>query len=971
MTQLDTVELNAANAAPFDIEEVQLQFNLQSEICKLFVRNNIVNLLLLKGLVYRIDLESPENVVAIKLTMHKDAVVSNAWIDTHSHHLIIKSTKNEFFYINQKSDTFQTLSKLKNLNVSSICFFERCVDANYTGPLLVATSNGLLLEYALDSGKETICKTILKNKFNVNYIANTLLEDDNHGILTYVVSLFTSEGVISNFTTKIPLHPSNSVSVFQNLAKAPSASMRTGSVIGISQSDTSLAFLESSSIFLMSTQGQCDDLCIKQNFTVSTDVMSFIITEYFIMVLTYENTLEVYNQLDFELITTLSLNVVSNKMIGISYDAISRTYWLYSRTGIYEIIVDLENSGVVDALLKQKRYDEALLLISDNDTNKAKRNSVLRKKGYHLLNMKNYKSAIDTFLGTDEPFEKVALELFELSDKSVLRYYLKEKLDSMGKHQKSQRYLLSSWIVESYVQELNSIGNKRLKQFGRPKTIIQASDTDENNDDHDVLKYEKVLSEEFHNFLTSNINSLDNETTYQIIVSHNRSEDMLYFAKLVKDYQSVVNYFIVHQDWDGALSILTGQQNSDLIYNSSTVLLVNHASATVETWMRLIDDLDPLRFTSALITYNKIVAFPQGITPENNQALRFMKFLIYEKRIKSRMIHNLFFSTLVTYPNLEDENTVLKHLEKYQSDKRNYASKLNAHEVSFDYDFILRLCLKFDKIQSAVFIYSILEKYEEAVSLALSNGMTQNAIRVADKLINVNDNQRKHLWLKISKSFINNISINKDYMKQNLEIFDASIGELNDKNQIYLLLKYLTDKCELISIKDLLALFPDFIVIDNFKESLVESLEKLSLKMNQTSEEMDSTLDKCDVINAKINNFEAKNFQVISPYDSCELCHKLLTIRRFIVFPCTHAFHQDCLVRYILDSNDYKSKNSIYKLQKKISMSGKNSRAINVLKKDIDELLSKSCVLCSETKINEIDEPLIKAGDKSKNKWDI
>lgn len=134
---------------------------------------------------------------------------------------------------------------------------------------------------------------------------------------------------------------------------------------------------------------------------------------------------------------------------------------------------------------------------------------------------------------------------------------------------------------------------------------------------------------------------------------------------------------------------------------------------------------------------------------------------------------------------------------------------------------------------------------------------------------------------------------------------------------------------------------------------------------------MGSILKESDKINDKIKNFKTTNFQIIEPFESCQLCHKILAIRKFIVFPCSHSFHQDCLVKNILESNDYKTKNSIYKLQKKTLMNNKNPAAMEELKLEIDQLLCKSCCLCSNMKINEIDEPLIKSGDRRKNDWDI
>lgn len=426
--------------------------------------------------------------------------------------------------------------------------------------------------------------------------------------------------------------------------------------------------------------------------------------------------------------------------------------------------------------------------------------------------------------------------------------------------------------------------------------------------------------------------------------------------------------------WDQALNVLANQQDPELVYKCATVLLVNHPVKTIDTWIRLIDDLNELKLIPSLLTYNKTVAFPQQITPEHNQSLRFLKFLLFEKNVSNKIIHNTFFSILITYPNIQNENIILKQLESYQTLRKKKFRKYEKGVPYFDYDYIIRLSFKFNKIQSAIFIYSILGKDEEAIALALDNDLIDAAILVADKPSEKDDNQRKQLWLKISEKLISKVVTNKDYVKQNWKMFyDDRVRTAEEENDdpVYTLIKFLTEKCDDLTIKDLLPLFPDFIVIDNFKESLIESLKKLSLEMNRTSFEMDTILKESDKINQKIKNFQTTNFQIIEPFESCQLCHKILAIRKFIVFPCSHAFHQDCLVKNILESNDYKAKNSIYKLQKRILMNNKNPSIIEDLKIEIDQLLSKSCCLCSDLKINELDEPLVKSGDKERDEWDI
>ncbi|GME83296.1 unnamed protein product [Ambrosiozyma monospora] len=213
------------------------------------------------------------------------------------------------------------------------------------------------------------------------------------------------------------------------------------------------------------------------------------------------------------------------------------------------------------------------------------------------------------------------------------------------------------------------------------------------------------------------------------------------------------------------------------------------------------------------------------IKPEYNQAVQFLQFLVREKQIKSKIIHNTFLSILISYPNVEKENLIIKYLETQQK-SRSLFGKSVEYEIFFDQDFILRLCFKHKKIQSAIFIYSMLGNYEEAVQLALDNDLIDVAVFVAGKPLE-SSSQRKKLWLNISEKLIKKVIMNDKFLKQHQKLLQININgdpdeleNMSTDNKISNLLNYLLSKCELLTVKDLLPLFPDFIVIDNFKEEL-------------------------------------------------------------------------------------------------------------------------------------------------------
>lgn len=945
----------------FKLEEVQLQFKLKSPICKLLVRNNHVFLILKSGTIHRINLDLPEDIITIQISLSAGSFIEDCWIDYLGYHLVMRNSKNEYYYSNKTSNQYYKLSKLKGLNINSISFFDLCVTAKCTGPMILSTRNSLVLEFSIDSFKEMYLKTLMKNKYAIINVQNALATSQED-ILIYSIDLFTLDKKLLSFTTKIPKEPASDVCVFQSLMKTDPIIINLQGLTNIAASGKSLSYISNSTLFLTSLIINDSKSFQPQNISIAFKVKSYLLTNYYILVLTKENELVILNQLSLEKLHTVSLKGLDDKIIGFSYDEGQQTYWAYSEYRVYELVIDSEKTGIINSLVKSHMFLEAIEIVNKGSANADKINLLLKSEAYYLLKQKLFTNAIDVFVRTDEPIDKVALKLIDLEDKTMLRDYLLKKLRTTSSYFKAQKIILTTWIAERYAQELNALENKHIN-FS--KTIV-SEDFKKPPESHDLQK-------EFHQFLSFSKADTDRDTIYEILIRHNRCDDYIFFATLMEDYEHVLKYYISHQDWDNALVTLSLKRDYNLAYSSSTVLLCNNPKKTIDTWISLIDVLDPLRLIPALLSYNKMVAIPQHIYPDYNQAVRFLNFLVYQKQSKSNLVLNTLFSILISYPNLPDEKIIIEHLDRLQNETNNNTNG-NRKPFSFDFDFIIRLCLKYNRIRSLIFLYSISEKYREAVKLAIDNDLIKDAVSVIDKAV-VDNKERKDLWLQVSKKMISKVISNKDFVIQNKEALFKEVLRLNtaksDSDGIYIVLQYLMRKCELLKINDILPLFPDFIIIDNFKDALVEALEKLSNDLNSLSIAMDDTIKEAEKIHTSITGFQSTNFQVIKPYQSCELCHTILTIRRFIVFPCNHAFHQDCLVKKILSSNDYKTKNAIHELQQKIKHSNKNHEVLSKLKNEIDSLLCKSCFLCSDLKIGEIDEPIIKPADKEIDSWVI
>jgi uncharacterized protein YxjI len=106
------------------------------------------------------------------------------------------------------------------------------------------------------------------------------------------------------------------------------------------------------------------------------------------------------------------------------------------------------------------------------------------------------------------------------------------------------------------------------------------------------------------------------------------------------------------------------------------------------------------------------------------------------------------------------------------------------------------------------------------------------------------------------------------------------------------------ENADLLKIEDILPFFPDFVVIDDFKEEIAHALEGYSAKIDSLKAEMDDATKTAEVIKQDIMALKNR-FITIDANELCSRCRTLLLTRQFYVFPCHHTFHADCLISLV------------------------------------------------------------------------
>ena len=110
------------------------------------------------------------------------------------------------------------------------------------------------------------------------------------------------------------------------------------------------------------------------------------------------------------------------------------------------------------------------------------------------------------------------------------------------------------------------------------------------------------------------------------------------------------------------------------------------------------------------------------------------------------------------------------------------------------------------------------------------------------------------------------------------------------------------ENTNLLNMEDILPFFPDFVVIDDFKEEICQALESYSRHIDSLKSEMDSSELTAKQIRDEIAALDTR-YAIVEPGERCWICTLPVLSRQFFVFPCQHAFHSDCLGKRVLEQS--------------------------------------------------------------------
>lgn len=566
------------------------------------------------------------------------------------------------------------------------------------------------------------------------------------------------------------------------------------------------------------------------------------------------------NRLTGEMVSEHDVLSAGQKTIGFSVDSQKNTFWLFTSEEIFEIVVRDEDRNIWKIMMEKQQFEPAL----QQARSQLQRETVSAAFGDYLSSKGHWSESAMVYGRSNKPFEEIALKLIDNNQPDALRIFLLTKLGTTKKSAVMQRIMIASWLVEIFMAKLNSLDD----------AIITHAELSEKMNPTESRKLMLSAKKEFQDFVNKYKGDLDHKTVYDVISSHGREEELLYFANVINDYNYVLSYWVQRERWTEALDVLKKQTDPDVFYRYSTVLMSHVAQELVDILMRH-SDLSPRRLIPALLEYHRGFS---GEATAQNQAIRYLNYVVYQLNSTDAAVHNTLVSIYASHPS-KDESGLLSYLQAQGDEPR------------YDSDFALRQCINHHRTLSCVHIYTSMEQYLQAVDLALSHNEVELAAVIADRPMS-NPQLRKRLWLAVARRVISQ----SDGIKTAIEFLK---------------------RCDLLRIEDLIPFFPDFVVIDDFKEEICQALEDYSRNIDNLKKEMDESSQTATNIKLDIAALDHR-YAIVEPGEKCYVCGLPLLSRQFFVFPCQHSFHSDCMGRRVLEQAGVAKSNRIKELQMQI-----------------------------------------------------
>lgn len=571
--------------------------------------------------------------------------------------------------------------------------------------------------------------------------------------------------------------------------------------------------------------------------------------------------------------------------LDMEYDSFSNSIWFCTSAHLYQMQLAEEDKNVWQDYLEKGQYKNA------SDFSKERKQDVSKKISRIAANsafeIQDYQNAAVQYSESDEKFEEVGLK-FLVNDQydPLMTYLMLISETRLKKTEKTQMCLISTWMVEIYLYQINS---------------LKLAD--------DIKK----KSQELIDFLKEKEEFLDKDTIYQLLQQYGRVDEFIQFAENKKDYETVILHYINDKKINEAINKLREfahnspeDKIADLshIFTRYTHIFMKHnTEATIE----LLKDqknkikIDSNRLISAMMNTDK---------GKRDKVVNYLKTLIDDSKNKDKNLHNLYIFFLANLTDVHKKTELIEYLKKHLSiEKQNQYSGGSVKEIPFETEYALKVFSRTQNFPAQAIVLAMIGKYSEAVKISLAHKEVETAKFIAKSI--EDPKVKKVLWLDIFKDQIKrpDTSENSDKNNQN---FQNSLNIMKES--------------EVLKIEDVLPHIVDNIRIEEFKEQISNCINVYEENIQKLKKEISSYNDTAENIKSDIYKVKKKSIEIQYKRCLCDVCNCNIKDNNIYLFPCGHMFDTNCILESL---NNYAKYLDIAKI--------KNAK-ITELKAKIDDL---------------------------------
>ncbi len=547
----------------FDVQKVQLRFDISADFVAAQVANNVLVLALSTGRILRFDLDSPADIDDIDLPKRpaEVGVIRKLFLDPSASHLIISTTLGENYYLHTQSRQPKALARLKGVQIESVAWNPSQPTAS-TREILIGAADGNVYETYVEPSTEFYRREekYVKSVYNPQdgavvgiYVdvlssrpdARRIMVATQHKLLHFAgrtgrqgaegsgsiySKLFESESpAVHEIERSGPVVPSN-------LAVSPAASEIPSSTSHVQNDERAYGWLNSEGVYsgkLITTSSDPATLGrqvfreskllppgkwspeqppggSKSRVRQQAAIHAMLLTQFHILTLS-SGRLAAVNRLNESLVYSQQVLEVGQTSLGLFADQQKNTYWLFTSQEIFEVVVTDEARDVWRILLDKGQYELAQRYAQTAE----QKDAVASMTGEHLMSLNKFDEAAIVLGRSTKAFEDVALKFIDKGEQDALRRYLVTKLSNLKRSFAMQRTMLASWLVELYMAKLNQLDD----------TISAKAELNADGNTTGAQETQKQLPavrREFQDFTTRYKPDLDSKTVYEIISAHGR-----------------------------------------------------------------------------------------------------------------------------------------------------------------------------------------------------------------------------------------------------------------------------------------------------------------------------------------------------------------------------------------------------------------------------------------------------------------